>query len=395
MKSKMKKGFTLIELLVVIAIIAILAAILFPVFASAREKAQQTSCASNMRQIGLGLLSYLQDNDSTYPPAYYYGTPIYNADGTIATPAVSADCNNGTGSATTKPTGGGGNCDTLGINQWSGDIAPYVKSNAVYVCPSDTNGGLAPTNFANAANAPAGQASTNTSSATGTNNGTAGPFDSQAPRISYSANELLMPRPRGGIGGLVYGVPQHTVKATSVPNPSSMIAIAEFTDYSSVLLGSSSAGGAGFYKTHRPTNALQVGTTAALPSSATAAAYNTDDDSGTAGTTGDPKGSVYGVSQAEALALLALQPTIQSNALWSSTSGLSSAVPHLIYTNSGRHTGGNNYVFADGHVKWESVTDTVDCNNFQWGLKTLNEPSPRNVLCNDGSANAGNPVTVK
>src|SRR5579864_7430052 len=65
---KVKSGFTLIELLVVIAIIAILAAILFPVFARAREKARQTACVSNVRQIGLAWMMYVQDNDESYPP---------------------------------------------------------------------------------------------------------------------------------------------------------------------------------------------------------------------------------------------------------------------------------------------------------------------------------------
>src|SRR5580704_6659915 len=65
------KGFTLIELLVVIAIIAILAAILFPVFAKVREKARQTVCASNERQIGFAFLSYVEDYDETFPPASY------------------------------------------------------------------------------------------------------------------------------------------------------------------------------------------------------------------------------------------------------------------------------------------------------------------------------------
>ena len=62
-----RTGFTLIELLVVIAIIAILAAILFPVFAQAREQARMSTCLSNFKQIGLGVKMYIQDWDETYP----------------------------------------------------------------------------------------------------------------------------------------------------------------------------------------------------------------------------------------------------------------------------------------------------------------------------------------
>src|SRR5579859_6644071 len=66
-----KRAFTLIELLVVIAIIAILAAILFPVFAQAREKARAATCLSNQKQIGLAIMMYVQDYDETFPMDQY------------------------------------------------------------------------------------------------------------------------------------------------------------------------------------------------------------------------------------------------------------------------------------------------------------------------------------
>ena len=92
----MRKGFTLIELLVVIAIIAILAAILFPVFAKAREKARQTACLSNMKQLMLGALMYVQDYDETFP----------------------MDC---------------GANPTMGFPD---QIMPYIKNEQIFVCPS-------------------------------------------------------------------------------------------------------------------------------------------------------------------------------------------------------------------------------------------------------------------
>jgi len=78
----MRRGFTLIELLVVIAIIAILAAILFPVFAKAREKARQASCSSNMKQLCTAALMYAQDYDECTALHYYIGpgwNPFYRA----------------------------------------------------------------------------------------------------------------------------------------------------------------------------------------------------------------------------------------------------------------------------------------------------------------------------
>jgi prepilin-type N-terminal cleavage/methylation domain-containing protein/prepilin-type processing-associated H-X9-DG protein len=107
-----KRGFTLIELLVVIAIIAILAAILFPVFAKAREKARQSSCLNNVKQISLGLIQYTQDYDEKYP----YGDSGRWGDATGGFPGWPA-----------YPHGG-----------YVDAIYPYVKNGQVFVCPSDS-----------------------------------------------------------------------------------------------------------------------------------------------------------------------------------------------------------------------------------------------------------------
>src|SRR5579872_3013353 len=87
MQQKERRGFTLIELLVVIAIIAILAAILFPVFAQAREKARQISCLSNLKQNGTAFMMYMQDYDELYPTAVPWAPGVGWENGTwITTP---------------------------------------------------------------------------------------------------------------------------------------------------------------------------------------------------------------------------------------------------------------------------------------------------------------------
>ncbi len=100
-QARQTSAFTLIELLVVIAIIAILAAILFPVFAQAREKARQASCSSNLKQLSLAVLQYVQDYDETFPRAFNVapGGPV-------------------------PPYG------------WANAIQPYLKNQQVYYCPS-------------------------------------------------------------------------------------------------------------------------------------------------------------------------------------------------------------------------------------------------------------------
>ena len=103
-RNRNRQAFTLIELLVVIAIIAILAAILFPVFAQAREKARAVSCLSNMKQLGLGFTMYSQDFDEKNPNGLNWSVP--------------------------------------GGNGWAGQLYSYVKSKAVYACPDDSTANL-------------------------------------------------------------------------------------------------------------------------------------------------------------------------------------------------------------------------------------------------------------
>jgi prepilin-type N-terminal cleavage/methylation domain-containing protein/prepilin-type processing-associated H-X9-DG protein len=126
-----RSAFTLIELLVVIAIIAILASILFPVFAQARAKARQTACLSNLKQIGIGLMMYTQDYDETLPGNSTLGTNgVTDPRWPDAATAHSAGLGEAFGWMQPYDPGNPG---THRI--WARDIQPYVKNIQIFRCP--------------------------------------------------------------------------------------------------------------------------------------------------------------------------------------------------------------------------------------------------------------------
>jgi prepilin-type N-terminal cleavage/methylation domain-containing protein/prepilin-type processing-associated H-X9-DG protein len=274
----LRRGFTLIELLVVIAIIAILAAILFPVFSRARENGRRASCMSNLKQQGLGVMQYTQDYDEKYPMAYWYMNDA---------------------------SGGGG------YVQWSRMIQPYVKSDQLFVCPSDPSGGLPPTNVG---------------------------VDNQVPRLSYTANSTIMPRKRKSTD-----LP-NVVALASVDETAKVIMLAEYPNDVQCVNGTSNASGTAV-KSHRSTNAYMT--------SAGGGVFSGEYQ------TGDPlPTSVHAITYNRAKADIDACKTTASTSYF-----------HITYVGAERHLEGSNFAFADGHVKWYRLQSTLDPNNFLWGTK--------------------------
>ncbi|MBV9469851.1 MAG: DUF1559 domain-containing protein, partial [Abitibacteriaceae bacterium] len=251
-----RRGFTLIELLVVIAIIAILAAILFPVFATAREKARQAACSSNLKQLGLAFQGYAQDNDQRYPPCEY---------GSGATQII--------WTSLVEPYIKGG----VVANSGTGVNKDQVKS--IYVCPDyefsvpDTSGG--------ASNSLIG-------------------YSSSRALLSYGVNRYICPQWTG----------TGTGSKTPTSNPASVESLFD-----------------------APSNLVLVG-----PSLGDNSYITGQDDS------------------------------------YNNNSGGSTAFHNACYMNARtRHSGGANFLYVDGHVKWakapaSSLPDitTARATNIAW-----------------------------
>jgi prepilin-type N-terminal cleavage/methylation domain-containing protein/prepilin-type processing-associated H-X9-DG protein len=240
-----RQGFTLIELLVVIAIIAILAAILFPVFASAREKARQATCSSNLKQIGLSIMQYTQDYDDMMPQGALVGCGNQ-----------SPTCSNG-----------------YEVDTWWA-IQPYMKTHLTGYCPD----------------APTGTVANNQQ------NGIQG---------SYGANDWLWNCPSSGWCNGAIGSPwSHPISKFTAPS-------------NTILIGD------GAVSASNPRCITNGGLADVIASSTSA--YNI-----TGLTAGKP-------SMPDSTYAQGSSPTVQAYF-------------------SARHTGGCEFLWADSHVKWMSLT---------------------------------------
>lgn len=295
----MRKAFTLIELLVVIAIIAILAAILFPVFAQAKQAAKKSADLSNMKQIGTSMQIYLADSDDTYPSSYYYKNDTNSSAGYV---------------------------------HWSGMVAPYVKNIDIFKSPGDKINGMAPTNFSTATNNlgygyPSGQTPQVNAD-----------IDAQAPRLSYIANSMLMPRKRRSID------PMNVIPSTAVDAVADTILLAPMTDVPACINGSSVASGAAF-KSHRPANAILLSDNG-LPFAGEAPAE---------------------VAQTSFWAVSV--DRVKDDINLCSTGSPSANASHMTYTSPLRWGNGANYTYADTHAKFASIEATLNPNKWQWGKR--------------------------
>jgi len=318
--ATMKKAFTLIELLVVIAIIAILAAILFPVFAQAKAAAKKTQDLSNIKQTALGILIYSGDADDVLPSAYFHRAFAPALGGTVG-----------------------------GYEHWSGVCQPYIKNVDMFVSPGDALRGHGPTCFASANNNggkgfPSGQQADRCAVSGNTPPGTPslGGFiiDNQVPRLSYTVNSAVMPRARN-INDLNAGV--KVISQTVLPAVSSTIMIAGLTDNLECLNGQSLGTGIR-NSSHRSTNAV------------TRDAANTQQYLGE--NTDAATAVLYGLNFGQI-----------RNVFANCRTNPAGTYPLISYHSAFRWNEGDNYGMADGSAKYSKFNATLAPNRYMWGAQ--------------------------
>lgn len=294
----MKKAFTLIELLVVIAIIAILAAILFPVFAKAKTAAKKTADLSNSKQLGVGLNLYITDFDDMLPPSNHRNEP---------TPVEV---------------------------HWSWMVLPYMKNEQIFVSPVDKNNGWAPGCYDTTTNNRGfGWPSQQNNGCVAQGYGP-GEYTLQVGRLSYTANQLLIPRKRQNSDTT------NVISSTVVDDVSGTIMIAPLSESIECMR---KGGPSGETRSYRPT--LAVRDSASITNSFSNALPATS--------------QLWALTPAETDQIfLCNKPGV---------SGTSTVDNVLRYTHPGRFENGNNYVFADTSARFKPFSLTISTKNFMWG----------------------------
>ena len=333
-------GFTLIELLVVIAIIAILAAILFPVFASAREKARGTACLSNEKQIGLALVQYMTDYDGGIPQISYYAGST--ATSTSMVPYVPGS--------------------------WMVTLFPYVKTLSVFACPSDTAnvqiyGCYGQT--ANAASLPSGGSASCVDGGQGGN-----PWDVGPIQYSYAPNTNVLATYRF-----------NNTYDNQYTSSANTIAISERrASYNPTAPATVIKPWAGVSAFDPPLPCNEAGATFTANTTASCAYGGTQSSGGCVYTYATVTNAVNFV-------------TASASVTTAISDGASAASPQIARVQWDRHpsssantnqpSGGSNYIFLDGHAKWLPFAVTLDQTQLLYGDRYYPMPGPYNHTGNN------------
>ncbi|MEQ9460709.1 MAG: DUF1559 domain-containing protein [Phycisphaeraceae bacterium] len=335
--DRQRSGFTLIELLVVISIIALLIGILLPALGSARESARSIVCASNQRQLGIGMYSYSASSNGYIPPSYVYADQTWNGQG------------NGSPSWTWNNQFGSTSNRSVSVIHWSWTLVGGGSTGAEsFTCPTLEDGGWQPTNPG------AGEAQDEAFDT--------GLVDYQVSRLAFTANEGIMPRNKFSPSEVSSaGRLTRLVRDVELYAPSEEILATEFINRLEAMQDDTE--GLGTIKSHRPVTAIQTPQGHPL---------NTPEQTiGTPARRGILEVRSQSSNASNDYGLTPYEDLINTNA------GVGVLGDEGGINGVGRHHGGGggqvgaegstNFLFSDGHYERLTVRESIE--NRLWGRK--------------------------